>query len=312
MLIQFSVSNFLSFDETETLSMIAGKARKNIDRIYKSKKIKLTKCEVILGANASGKSNLVSALQFIQQMIVEGLPLGFSNKYFRLKPENKNLPSEFEIQFLSDSKIFVYGFSIILSTGSIINEYLYEQTSIGSKKELFTRDTVLEEFNVGTYFKTSEAVAKLLNYGEDSVNDQETLFLSIINKNKRKMFLDIQELTILQNIYEWFSNKLNISFPESILTGYPYFTDTNLDEIAELLHALGTGISKLKIVEVPVDKIKTKFSDEIYNRIVSDLEKANAHSKSISKKHPKIMARAYKEFYTFEIDQNNNIKITTI
>lgn len=210
MLIQFSVSNFLSFDETETLSMIAGKARKNVDRIYKSKKIKLTKCEVILGANASGKSNLVSALQFIQQMIVEGLPLGFSNKYFRLKPENKNLPSEFEIQFLSDSKIFVYGFSIILSTGSIINEYLYEQTSIGSKKELFTRDTVLEEFNVGTYFKTSEAVAKLLNYGEDSVNDQETLFLSIINKNKRKMFLDIQELTILQNIYEWFSNKLNI------------------------------------------------------------------------------------------------------
>ena len=85
MLIQFSVSNFLSFDETETLSMIAGKARKNVDRIYKSKKIKLTKCEVILGANASGKSNLVSALQFIQQMIVEGLPLGFSNKYFRLK-----------------------------------------------------------------------------------------------------------------------------------------------------------------------------------------------------------------------------------
>ena len=33
MLIQFSVSNFLSFDETETLSMISGKARKNIDRI---------------------------------------------------------------------------------------------------------------------------------------------------------------------------------------------------------------------------------------------------------------------------------------
>lgn len=312
MLIQFSVSNFLSFDETETLSMIAGKARKNIDRIYKSKKIKLTKCEVILGANASGKSNLVSALQFIQQMIVEGLPLGFSNKYFRLKPEKKNLPSEFEIQFLSDSKIFVYGFSIILSTGSIINEYLYEQTSNGSKKELFTRDTVLEKFNVGTYFRTSEALSKILNYGEDSVSDQETLFLSIINKNKRKMFLDIQELKVLKNIYEWFSEKLNISFPESILTGYPYFTDTNLDEIAELLHALGTGISKLKIVEVPIDKIKTKFSDEIYNRIVSDLEKANAHSNPSLKKHPKIMARAYKEFYTFEIDENNNIKITTI
>lgn len=58
MLIQFSVSNFLSFNEKETFSMIAGKARKNIDRVFSNKKIKLTKCEVILGANASGKSNL--------------------------------------------------------------------------------------------------------------------------------------------------------------------------------------------------------------------------------------------------------------
>ena len=50
MLIQFSVSNFLSFNEKETFSMIAGKARKNIDRVFSNKKIKLTKCEVILGA----------------------------------------------------------------------------------------------------------------------------------------------------------------------------------------------------------------------------------------------------------------------
>lgn len=135
--------------------------------------------------------------------------------------------------------------------------------------------------------------------------------LNYQQKQKKNVFR-YPRINYLAKYLWWFSNKLNISFPESILTGYPYFTDTNLDEIAELLHALGTGISKLKIVEVPVDKIKTKFSDEIYNRIVSDLEKANAHSKSLSKKHPKIMARAYKEFYTFEIDENNNIKITTI
>lgn len=73
MLIQFSVSNFLSFNEKETFSMIAGKARKNIDRVFSNKKIKLTKCEVILGANASGKSNLVSAFQFTQSVIVDGL-----------------------------------------------------------------------------------------------------------------------------------------------------------------------------------------------------------------------------------------------
>ena len=37
MLIQFSVSNFLSFDDKETFSMMAGKARKNIERIFNYK-----------------------------------------------------------------------------------------------------------------------------------------------------------------------------------------------------------------------------------------------------------------------------------
>ena len=212
----------------------------------------------------------------------------------------------------ADDAQVVYGFSIILSTGSILKEYLYEQQGSISPKYLFCRDTIDETFTVGHYFKKADAIAKLNNYGEDSVNDQETLFLSIINKNKGKMFSDLPELQILRDIFEWFADKLNISFPDSILTGYPYFTDTNLDEIAELLNALGTGISELKIVEVPVEVIKSKIPDELYNRIVADLEKANTRIESETDERPRIMARSYKEFYTFEIDANGKITITTI
>ena len=311
MLIQFSVSNFLSFDEKETFSMIAGKARKNINRIFNNNKVKLTKCEVILGSNASGKSNLVSAFQFVQKIIIDGLPRGFSNKYFRIDPERKSSPSEFEIKFLCDSKIFVYGFSIILSTGSVLNEYLYEQQSPSTAKYLFSRNTVEETFSVGHYFKANDVIAKLNNYGEDSINEQEILFLSIINKNKGKMFSDFPELQILRDIFEWFAVKLNISFPNSILTGYPYFTDTNLDEIAKLLNALDTGIGELKVVEIPVETIKDKIPEDIYDKIVTKLEKANVRTKP-EDDPPKIMARSYKEFYTFEIDVNNKITITAI
>lgn len=312
MLIQFIVSNFLSFDEKETFSMTAGKARKYSERIFSDKKLKLTKCEVILGANASGKSNLVSAFQFMQNMVIDGFPRGFSNKYYRLNPEKKNAPSEFEIKILCDSKIFSYGFSVLLSTGSILKEYLYEHGNLDSRKVLFERDTTMETFVVGQYFKQPDTIAKLNNYGEDSANDQETLFLSIINKNKGKMFVDFPELQVLRNVFEWFAVKLNISFPDSILTGYPYFTDSNLEEIAELLNALGTGISELKIVELPVEVIKSKIPDELYNRIISDLEKANARLRSDDDERPRIMARSYKEFYTFEIDVDNNVTITTI
>lgn len=313
MLIQFSVSNFLSFNEKETFSMAASKARKFSQRVYNGKKAKLTKCEVIFGANASGKSNLVSAFQFVQNLILEGLPRGFSNKYYRLNPSNKSIPSEFEITLLCNQKIFCYGFSIILATGIILNEYLYERTGTDAHRVLFERDTREEEFVVGSYFKSSDTSAKLNNYGEDSANDQETLFLSIINKNKGKMFADYPELEVLRTVFEWFSTRLNISFPESVLMGYPYFSDSNLEEIANLLYALGTGISELKIVELPVEYIKSKMPDEFYNRIVSDLEKETARARNENANHrPRILARSYKEFYTFEMDDDNKLVITTI
>lgn len=312
MLIEFSVSNFLSFNEKETFSMAAGKARKYSDRIYNDKKLKLTKCEVILGANASGKSNLVSAIQFMQHMVLDGLPRGFSNKYYRLNPEKKSAPSEFEIKILYGSRIFSYGFSIILSTGNVIEEHLYEQSNPNLQKALFERDTASEIFVVGQFFKHPDTIAKLNNYGEDSAADHEELFLSIINRNKGKMFSDFPELEVLHDIFEWFTIKLNISFPDSILTGYPYFTDSNLEEIAELLSALGTGISELKVVELPVEVIKSKIPNELYDKIIADLEKANTRARTANNDCPRIMARSYKEFYSFEIDADNKVTITTI
>ena len=312
MLIQFSVSNFLSFNEKKTFSMQAGKARKFNERIFQNKKIKLTKCKVILGANASGKSNFVSAIKFVQNMIVDGLPRGFSEKYFRLNQNNKKNPSEFEMHILCKEKIFVYYFSINLSTGRILREHLSEKISSNSIKLLFDRDTLNEKFIVGEYFKKTDSIKKLYNYGEDSIGNQDILFLSIINMNKDKMFLENPELRVLKDIYDWFDDRLSISFPNTVLTGYPYFTDANLEKISELLDALGTGINELKIVKVPVEIIKNKIPEKLFNRIITDLEKANAKSINGIENSPSIMARSYKEFYTFKMNTEGDIEITTI
>ena len=66
MLIRFAVSNFLSFDEEQELSLKAGKARKYSERLYIKRKLKLVKCEALFGCNASGKSaNIFPLLLFI-------------------------------------------------------------------------------------------------------------------------------------------------------------------------------------------------------------------------------------------------------
>lgn len=313
MLIRFAVSNFLSFDGREELSLEAGKARKYSKRIYTNRRLKLVKGEALFGANASGKSNLVKAVRFVQEIVADGFPRGFSNQYYRLKEENRLKPSEFEMEILCADKRICFGFEAVLNTGSIIKEWLYEITPSGLKKELYQRNVNDETFEVGDYFKGKDARAKIQTYGEDSANDPENLFLTIINKSKGKMYADFPELRILREIFYWFIGRLTVSFPEDILKGYPYFKDSNLNEIAEILNALGTGITELKIVDVPQEVVKNKIPEDLYNKIISDLEKENARVKKEEKKDsPSIMARAYKEFYTFEIDQKDNISIQTI
>lgn len=313
MLIRFAVSNFLSFDGREELSLKAGKARKHSERLYVNRRLKVVKCEALFGSNASGKSNLIEAIRFVKETVEDGFPRGFTNNYYRLKEENRLKPSTFEVELICNGKRFCYGFSAILNSGSIEKEWLYENTPSGLQKFLFQRDVSKQEFSVGEYFKGKEAIAKLENYGEDSADDHENLFLTIINMSKGKMFSDFKELRILNDIFFWFLVKLNISVPEGILTGYPYFKKSNLDEITELLNALGTGITELKIVKVPVDVVKNKVPEELYNKIISNLEKENARAKKEGKDiHPSIVARAYKEFYTFEIDQEDNVTIRTI
>ena len=77
MLIRFNVKNFLSFSEredgrTEEFSMIAGKVRSKKEHVYDDGKIKLLKFAAIYGANASGKSNLVKAMEFMKRVVLQG------------------------------------------------------------------------------------------------------------------------------------------------------------------------------------------------------------------------------------------------
>ena len=309
MLIRFSLSNFLSFNERQVFSMEAGKARKYSKRIYKQHGVKLTKCEAIFGGNASGKSNLVEAFEFVQDMVVDGLTRGFANKYFRQNPDNQSKPTEFEYEILLDTVHVIYGFSIILRTGAVQREYLYEVSTGGNRRKIYERDLACGEFQLGDYFKNKASAERLKMYGDDSLSDTEMLFLTIMNHGKSRMYDEYKELKVLRTLYVWFRRSLTVSNPGSILTGYPYFSTSNLKEIADLLNALDTGISDLKIVEVPVEAIKNRIPEEFFNKVVSDLEKQGAKD---AEHVPSIMLRSYKEFYTFELNADNELIIKTI
>ena len=112
MLIEFSITNFLSFKEKNTFSMIASSDNTLEDNFTSIGNEKLLKMTALYGANASGKSNLFKILALISNMIRQS---NFFNPNvllpiipFKLDKETIKKPSEFEIKFLIDGVRYIW------------------------------------------------------------------------------------------------------------------------------------------------------------------------------------------------------------
>ncbi len=148
MLIEFTVGNFRSFKEPVTFSMVAANLKsqdKAVDEnntFEVSDKLRLVKSAAIYGANASGKSNLVLAMQFMRQFVVNssresqaGDPIPV--EVFCLNERMLNEPSFFQIVFLQNGVQYRYGFEV--TAERVTTEWLF---AYGRTKEanLFQRD----------------------------------------------------------------------------------------------------------------------------------------------------------------------------
>ena len=73
MLIKFSVENFSSFNDRQNFSLLPGKGTlKGEHKTTKVKGVSVLKTSVLFGANASGKSNLIKAIEFGKRLVLRG------------------------------------------------------------------------------------------------------------------------------------------------------------------------------------------------------------------------------------------------
>ncbi len=131
MLIDFTVSNFRSIKEPQTLSMLATSIKEHPENVMDTPdpEIKLLKTAVIYGANGSGKSNLLKALEAFSNFVYysNDIKLGEKIKYyeqFRLDSQNANLPTAFIIEFFGRDDIR-YKYIVSISNNEIETEALY-------------------------------------------------------------------------------------------------------------------------------------------------------------------------------------------
>lgn len=140
MILEFSVTNFLSFKNKVTFSMMANSNKGLDDNYVLIDSRKVLKTAAIYGANASGKSNLFRILTLVIFMLKSSNNIDINAKLpiipFKLDEEDNKTPSTFEIRFITDNIRYVYGF--IADKTQIYDEYLYYYPN-GREAKIFDR-----------------------------------------------------------------------------------------------------------------------------------------------------------------------------
>lgn len=275
MLIRFNVENFLSFNEKTEFSLIANKERRLPSHIVKGDGINILKSSVIYGANASGKSNLVKAIDFSRKVITKGIEkLNPVNCHFRLKKDNLNKPSIFNYEIKSGDKYYSYGFAAQLNELKIIEEWLYE---IGNNKEkkIFERvlnDLGKHEIEIGIQL-SQKAKKRFDVYKEDFQNSDSLLFLSEMN---RKSIDDFPEVVGFIDVYNWFDKKLTVLKPDSKFAGLNFIGDDNemSKTFNSFLNVFQTGINNVTSEEIDLDSFD--IPKKIKEDLTKNIEKAKA------------------------------------
>ena len=290
MFIGFSVSNFLSFKTTQTMSMIASKVARHKQHILMGNGKKVLKTGLIYGANAGGKSNFIKAINFSRDIILEGLEqVDLNKKYFRIDTSNYKVPGVFEYRLMTQSgKEYSYGIAISYAEKEIISEWLIRIEKNGSETFVFNRDINEDGENI------TESEIKYENR-EEAIRWQ--IYLEDFGKNisdplkKKTILSDIAERSGKQvgifkeilDVYNWFQSII-ILFPTSQYSGLNQMVEKeNVRQFfSKMMQYFDTGIMSVESKQGPMDfdkifegipaeyaeKLKIKISNDITNESV--------------------------------------------
>lgn len=260
MLVEFSVENYLSFRDTTTLSLMPTTNKELPENLAavslagrKSGKVDLLKSVGFYGANASGKSNIIKALQTASKFIIEsatkydeGDAIPF--KPFLLNRDTAEQPSSFEFTFIIDGEKYRYGFSA--DKKKIHDEWLYH-APMGRERLLFFRTE--EEFEFGNSFKSQETVA-----GHTRENGLFVSSGSVMNVDQCKKVLQFFKSIVFYDPTESISS-------EKILNRLA--KDETISIVSNLLRFADVGISHIEKKKIDHENLPKELVDVLIDDI---------------------------------------------
>lgn len=265
MLLSFRISNFKSFRDPQEFSLRRPKRFQSVTS-DSSWDPAVSSVASIYGANASGKSTLVQAMQFMRNAVggsfihweVGG---GIQVSPFGLDPEFSDLPTEMEIDFRADDGFdYQYGFQV--DKKAFLQEWLYVYRT-NSRTILFERGFENNsEIKFGNSFKGNK---------NDLTNAIQT------RSNALTLSVGAQlGNPLLLPAFTWITKKLRVIEAEGYRHGIPFTAerveqDRNFKEkIVSILAKADMGITDIEIQNSELDEQFLSQSRRVFKALNPD------------------------------------------
>lgn len=288
MLLEFRTKNYKSFKDELVFSMIPAQKQKGLDYSILKEKIgkttyKSLSSAVIYGANASGKTNIIGAMDTFKNIILRGNINNTQNnspntaaKSLELIPNNELTspePVSFYIKFIEKDMLIEYALSIDLGI-FLDNEYerkiKEEYLKINDKPIFERKDKLAIEPK-----KWDKSIKKYL-VNEFTDDDENIIAIAKNNLNSKELFLmnsfkAIFSAKIVDIITEWLNDKFIVVYRANSINVAPTLTDSekeriyinqNINKVASLF---GCNLNELGYISDRENK-KSKLCSVLKNR----------------------------------------------
>ncbi len=205
MLIEFRVENHRSIRDEQIMTMEAGRGGGIDDsrpRLVPGCAKKILPVAALYGANASGKSNVLAALTFMKEAVIQSFRNWAPDEGIPQDPfawgQKQVEPSLFEVEIVIDGTRYRYGFR--LNAQTFLEEWLFSWPN-GKKQVWLERDVA--GFKFGDNLRGENKVI-------EEVTRPNALFLSAAAQLKHPQ---------LSPLYSWFANVATINLPGRRLFG---------------------------------------------------------------------------------------------
>jgi uncharacterized protein len=258
MIIRFGVSNYLSIREKQDLSMVASSLKDKESGLISSPALqarKLLPVAVVYGANASGKSNIVSAIDYMRRAVLfshsRGDPDGGVNRSpFALDQEYEKKTTLFDIDFVMGGTRFYYGFEA--SDAAYESEWLWAFPS-GKRQILFHREQ--QNFEFGRSLKGQNNVIK-------DLTRPNSLFISAAAQNNHedlsKVSSFFRSISLMNDIIEVdLASIRNKNLSNSV----------KIERIINFIKRLDTGVIGYQFRDIDLPEEVQSFQRDLWGAI---------------------------------------------